>query len=319
MAQILVVDDEVGIRELLSEILSDEALVQLAENATAAARARAGRPISCCSIWMPDRRSPFEGMAPEASSPCRYQMSGHGPSRTAWRRPRSAHGFLEKPIALQKLLATVKARCARASHVRRCRQHREFRPLRGDHELRSAWRNLRRRRGGAHAREKGVMPELYRVTSAAQRALDRCGARAQRGVQDLLQQVSSGVLFVGNLRCCPKTSRSTSRFSRPAEKSNVRLVLYRGGAEAPCESLATRLDQAARAAFHRRLGPGKAPAARLLFPRGREKREVLCWFLDRAQVPARTSTPRNLLRRSGPSLARCARIDPGRWALQVSA
>ncbi|HYQ94329.1 MAG TPA: sigma-54-dependent Fis family transcriptional regulator, partial [Burkholderiales bacterium] len=42
MAQILVVDDEVGIRELLSEILSDEGhSVQLAENATAARSLRA--------------------------------------------------------------------------------------------------------------------------------------------------------------------------------------------------------------------------------------------------------------------------------------
>ena len=46
MAKILVVDDEAGIRELLSEILTDEGHdVQLAENAAAARRAReAGRP-----------------------------------------------------------------------------------------------------------------------------------------------------------------------------------------------------------------------------------------------------------------------------------
>ena len=40
MAQILVVDDEMGIRELLSEILSDEGHgVMLAESAAAARRA----------------------------------------------------------------------------------------------------------------------------------------------------------------------------------------------------------------------------------------------------------------------------------------
>ena len=46
MAQILVVDDEVGIRELLSEILSDEGHgVSLAESAAAARRLReANRP-----------------------------------------------------------------------------------------------------------------------------------------------------------------------------------------------------------------------------------------------------------------------------------
>src|SRR5437879_12350906 len=57
MAQILVVDDEVGIRELLSEILSDEGhSVQLAENATAARSLRANdRPdLVLIDIWMPD-------------------------------------------------------------------------------------------------------------------------------------------------------------------------------------------------------------------------------------------------------------------------
>src|SRR5437899_11152067 len=57
MALILVVDDEVGIRELLSEILTDEGhSVQLAENATAARSLRArGRPdLVLLDIWMPD-------------------------------------------------------------------------------------------------------------------------------------------------------------------------------------------------------------------------------------------------------------------------
>ena len=57
MAQILVVDDEVGIRELLSEILSDEGHgVMLAESAGAARRMReANRPdLVLLDIWMPD-------------------------------------------------------------------------------------------------------------------------------------------------------------------------------------------------------------------------------------------------------------------------
>jgi DNA-binding NtrC family response regulator len=51
MAIILVVDDEVGIRELLSEILIDEGYdVRLAENAAAARRIRGElRPDWCCS------------------------------------------------------------------------------------------------------------------------------------------------------------------------------------------------------------------------------------------------------------------------------
>ena len=55
--QILVVDDEAGIRELLREILEDEGYqVKLAENATAAREIRAqGRPeLVLLDIWMPD-------------------------------------------------------------------------------------------------------------------------------------------------------------------------------------------------------------------------------------------------------------------------
>ena len=57
MAQILVVDDEMGIRELLSEILADEGhSVSLAENAAAARRSRSEkRPyLGRLGIWMPD-------------------------------------------------------------------------------------------------------------------------------------------------------------------------------------------------------------------------------------------------------------------------
>ena len=55
--QILVVDDEAGIRELLREILEDEGYqVRLAENATVAREIRAqGRPeLVLLDIWMPD-------------------------------------------------------------------------------------------------------------------------------------------------------------------------------------------------------------------------------------------------------------------------
>ena len=56
MAVILVVDDEIGIRELLSEILSDEGYgVLLAENASAARSAMTQHPdLVLLDIWMPD-------------------------------------------------------------------------------------------------------------------------------------------------------------------------------------------------------------------------------------------------------------------------
>jgi DNA-binding NtrC family response regulator len=57
MANILVVDDEMGIRELLSEILGDEGhVVETAENAQRAREMRAeSRPdLVLLDIWMPD-------------------------------------------------------------------------------------------------------------------------------------------------------------------------------------------------------------------------------------------------------------------------
>jgi len=54
---ILVVDDEIGIRELLSEILQDEGYsVAVAENAEAARRLRnqAQPRLVLLDIWMPD-------------------------------------------------------------------------------------------------------------------------------------------------------------------------------------------------------------------------------------------------------------------------
>ena len=57
MANILVVDDELGIRDLLFEILNDEGhAVELAENATAArlARGKENFDLVLLDIWMPD-------------------------------------------------------------------------------------------------------------------------------------------------------------------------------------------------------------------------------------------------------------------------
>ena len=114
MRQILVVDDEIGIRELLSEILSDEGYdVQLAENAGAARafRSRVRPDLVLLDIWMPDTDG-ITLLKEWASSgqltmPV-VMMSGHGTIDTAVEASRiGAYDFLEKPIALQKLLATV--------------------------------------------------------------------------------------------------------------------------------------------------------------------------------------------------------------------
>ena len=122
MAQILVVDDEMGIRELLSEILSDEGHdVRLAENAATARLARdAMRPdLVLLDIWMPDTDGitllkEWAGGG-QLTMPV-IMMSGHGTIDSAVEATRiGALDFLEKPIALQKLLASVKRALAKAS------------------------------------------------------------------------------------------------------------------------------------------------------------------------------------------------------------
>jgi len=126
MANILVVDDEMGIRELLSEILGDEGhAITLAENAQQAreARAAATPDLVLLDIWMPDtdgvtllKEWQRDGLL---SMPV-IMMSGHATIDTAVEATRiGALNFLEKPIALQKLLKAVQQGLTRAQEVAR--------------------------------------------------------------------------------------------------------------------------------------------------------------------------------------------------------
>ena len=112
--QILVVDDEVGIRELLFEILRDEGYaVRLAENAQTARSARKEmRPdLVLLDIWMPDTDGITllkEWAGTGLLTMPVVMMSGHGTIDSAVEATRiGAFDFLEKPISLPKLLATV--------------------------------------------------------------------------------------------------------------------------------------------------------------------------------------------------------------------
>jgi len=122
MAKILIVDDEVGIRELLLEILRDEGHdVILAENAAAARGARnEARPdLVLLDIWMPDTDGITllkEWSANGQLTMPVVMMSGHGTIDTAVEATRiGAIDYLEKPIGLQKLLAAVKRGLQRPS------------------------------------------------------------------------------------------------------------------------------------------------------------------------------------------------------------
>ncbi len=120
MARILVVDDEIGIRELLFEILYDEGhTVELAENAAQAraARLRVRPDLVLLDIWMPDtdgvtllREWGSQGLL---DMPV-VMMSGHATIDTAVEATRiGAVDFLEKPITLQRLLKTISNGLAR--------------------------------------------------------------------------------------------------------------------------------------------------------------------------------------------------------------
>ncbi|RMX10798.1 response regulator [Vandammella animalimorsus] len=114
MANILVVDDELGIRDLLSEILNDEGHhVDLAENA-GQARSACGQSkydLVLLDIWMPDTDGVSLlkewSLAGQLDMPV-IMMSGHATIDTAVEATRiGAFSFLEKPITLQKLLKAV--------------------------------------------------------------------------------------------------------------------------------------------------------------------------------------------------------------------
>ncbi len=114
MATILVVDDELGIRALLSEILSDEGhAVEVAENAAKARllREQCKPDLVLLDIWMPD----VDGVtllkewsaSGQLTMPV-IMMSGHGTIDTAVEATKfGAQSFLEKPITMQKLLRAV--------------------------------------------------------------------------------------------------------------------------------------------------------------------------------------------------------------------
>ncbi len=128
MATILVVDDEVGIRELLSEILSDEGhVVMAAENAAAARRLRQQEPpdLVLLDIWMPDTDGVTllkEWSAAGTLSMPVIMMSGHATIDTAVEATRfGALDFLEKPIALARLLNAVKSGLERGRLMRTLR------------------------------------------------------------------------------------------------------------------------------------------------------------------------------------------------------
>jgi DNA-binding NtrC family response regulator len=237
MAQILVVDDEIGIRELLSEILEDEGhQVALAESAGDARRIRErARPdLVLLDIWMPDTDGITllkEWAASGQLNMPVVMMSGHATIETAVEATRiGALDFLEKPIALQRLLATVK------------------RALRNPESSPSPQLTLATLgRSGALADvkkrlaqlaqlaaplmlrgERGMRPELFA------RLLVPAGAPFIAGTEalaeppsELLGKAGGGVLFLPDLTRLERAEQRHLEFLLPrADKYKARIVCY---------------------------------------------------------------------------------------------
>ena len=114
-ARILVVDDEPDIRQLVREILEDEgyrvSVAQDGESARAAFTAECP-DLVLLDIWMPDVDgiSLLKEWSESGRLECPVVMiSGHGTLETAVEATRlGARDFVQKPLSLAKLLATVR-------------------------------------------------------------------------------------------------------------------------------------------------------------------------------------------------------------------
>jgi two-component system, NtrC family, nitrogen regulation response regulator NtrX len=237
MSQILVVDDEIGIRELLSEILADEGhTVQLAEDAARARALRsAERPdLVLLDIWMPDTDGITllkEWAANGQLTMPVVMMSGHGTIETAVEATRiGAVDFLEKPIALQKLLATVKRALRNGGSQ-----------TQAGLTLLSLGRSavlvdLRKRLAQVAALsmpvllrgEPGVMPELFaRYLHQPSTPWIVASAALADAPQELLAQATNGLVFVEELAALTRVQQKNLAFIvAKHEKTKIRIVSF---------------------------------------------------------------------------------------------
>jgi len=237
MAQILVVDDEVGIRELLSEILADEGhQVLLAESAGDARRLRErGRPdLVLLDIWMPDTDGITllkEWAASGQLTMPVVMMSGHATIETAVEATRiGALDFLEKPVALQRLLATVK-RALRSPEAAAAPQL-ALSALGRSQALADAKKRLAQLAQAAAPLllrgERGMRAELFARLLAAPSAPFLSGAELlAEPPSELLAKATGGILFFPDLtRLGRGEQRSLEFLLTRAEKHKVRLVSF---------------------------------------------------------------------------------------------
>ena len=236
--RILVVDDEVDIRRLLQEILTEEGHeVEVAADAAQAraSRARSSPDLVLLDIWMPDTDgiTLLREWSTDARNDCPVvMMSGHGTVETAVEATRlGAFDFIEKPLSLAKLLPTVN----RALDARRSRQAgafaaaRDSAPLLGRSGVAQLLRSELLRLAAFPApllliAEPGSEPEALarHVHQAGPRAAGPfvpCDPRSLQDAQSasallgsgtkpgLLEQAFGGTLYLGDVEELPESAR----------------------------------------------------------------------------------------------------------------
>jgi len=236
MAEILIIDDEIGIRELLSEILTDEGYaVRMAENAAEARKARLAHApdLVLLDIWMPDTDGVSllkEWVVSGQLTMPVVMMSGHGTIDTAVEATRiGAVDFLEKPIALQKLLATVR-KALKHDHIGKrppptldaLANAPMFRDLKKRLEQTAAKNSSLFLRGGV-----GVIAELCARTLQRPNApwLDLVECTASMN-QELLQKTLGGLIYVSDLAALGRLQQMNLAFAlERAARFNILLVV----------------------------------------------------------------------------------------------
>lgn len=252
---ILIVDDEIGIREVLQETLEDEGYtVALAENAEEARRLRnQTRPaMVLLDIWMPDS----DGITllkewaknGQLTMPV-VMMSGHGSIDTAVEATKiGALDFLEKPITLQKLLATVE-HALKAGEAQTQGQDAA--------QLGNAPALLELERHLAQAQQQGgpvlICGESGMPFGLLARRFHKQGAAWAEAVKpeqlvdapmELLQKAAGGVLYVGDIAQYGKSARQAVAFLiGKAERHHVRVVC---ASSSPVHELAAEAEADAR-------------------------------------------------------------------------
>ncbi len=234
MSQILVIDDEVGIRELLSEILIDEGHdVAIAENATAARLWRDQRrpDLVLLDIWMPDTDGVTllkEWAANGQLTMPVVMMSGHATIDTAVEATRiGAVGFLEKPIGMQKLLAAVKQGLERAPKTGATLTLAAFprSPLLKDLRKRLEQVAAKSRSVLLRAPAASIVELTARTLHSPGKAWINLGHDSNPISLESLAQAGGGVLYCGELAKLTRLQQKNLAFALDRlDKHNLRLV-----------------------------------------------------------------------------------------------